>query len=550
MAVHAANPRTLVSTHGLLHAAIVQRIAADWSLPPENPFFAGEPVCYYWFYHLIAAGIMVGTGLDPLHALEAVTILGGFVLFAAAVALGRCLYGSITAGLCVGWLGLVGANALGPLIYVARRIFIGPEVFANNPETIFGPYIYWSQVGARLYGPNLPYFLNITSRPAALALLLAATWALARILQGGSLRFALALGVFVALAAAINPLVGLAGTGALALAVTMECLRRPVGQIPPAPTFRWSRAVVPMVLGLLIALPTFWHMLTLSKGGTRVVLWEYQGLKYAVAVALGAGPLILMAMAARGRLSAEAQRFHGIPLLAALVLLAGAVVIELPEGNSHNLFNTAATLLAVPAAAWCGTAMKPNPRTNQARALLLVFLFVPGACLMVHAYTGRAPIDVGFHGSRIVRLPEDADLASAYAWIRAHTPRDAVLVIDPAAKLAVQGNVSEVPAFTERALLVDVPTYMTEPYETAETRWALASRIMAGHSYHEATDGGLMPGNRPVFVLLDNSSVPVAIREKISAVGKPRFDSELVTVIQWRGANSAGTLQKIQADQP
>lgn len=534
LAVHAANPRTLVSTHGLLHAAIVQRIAADCSLPPENPFFAGEPVCYYWFYHLVAAGIMVGAGLDPLHALEAVTILGGFVLFAAAVALGRCLHGSIAVGLSIGWLALVGANAFGPLIYVARRILIGPEVFADNPETIFGPYIYWSQVGARLYGPNLPYYLNITSRPAALALLLAASWALTRVLQGASRRFPLALGLFVALAAAFNPLVGLAGTGALALAVTIERLRRSAGATRSTATIRWLRAVVPMVLGLLIALPTFWHMFMLSKGGSRVVLWDYQGLKYAVAVTLGAGPLMLMAIAARRRWTDDARCIGRIHFIAAALLLAAAVVVELPEGNSHNLFNTAATLLAVPAAAWCGTAIQPNPRTNHARAFLVVFLFAPGTFLIVHAYTGRAPIDIGFDGSRIVRLPENSDLANAYAWIRAHTPNDAVLVIDPASKLAIQGNVSEVAAFTERALLVDVPTYMTEPYGSAKERWSLASRIMIGQSYHEETDVGLVPDDRPVFVLLDNSSVPVAIRKKLSTFGQSRFSSELVTVIQWR----------------
>lgn len=69
LGIHAANPRTLCSTHGLLHAAIVQRCERG-GLPPENPFFAGRPVCYYWFFQYIGSAIVGVTGADPLHALE------------------------------------------------------------------------------------------------------------------------------------------------------------------------------------------------------------------------------------------------------------------------------------------------------------------------------------------------------------------------------------------------------------------------------------------------------------------------------------------------
>src|SRR5690554_1671565 len=51
-----SNARTLVSWHGFLHTAIANRFPGSFGTP-DNPFFAGEPLPYYWFYHYVAAGL-------------------------------------------------------------------------------------------------------------------------------------------------------------------------------------------------------------------------------------------------------------------------------------------------------------------------------------------------------------------------------------------------------------------------------------------------------------------------------------------------------------
>ena len=47
-AIHRQSPRTLVSFHGFIHAAIADKFieTAMANFPPENPFFAGSPVAF------------------------------------------------------------------------------------------------------------------------------------------------------------------------------------------------------------------------------------------------------------------------------------------------------------------------------------------------------------------------------------------------------------------------------------------------------------------------------------------------------------------------
>jgi uncharacterized membrane protein len=71
--IHRESPRTLISFHGLLHAAIAGQFTEQMptSFPPENPFFAGRPLCYYWFYHCLAAQLVRLFGMNIFHAFEA-----------------------------------------------------------------------------------------------------------------------------------------------------------------------------------------------------------------------------------------------------------------------------------------------------------------------------------------------------------------------------------------------------------------------------------------------------------------------------------------------
>ena len=57
-----ANPRLLASWHGFLHAGIASRFPSN-TWVPENPFFAGEVVAYYWVYQWFGYVVSVEEGV-------------------------------------------------------------------------------------------------------------------------------------------------------------------------------------------------------------------------------------------------------------------------------------------------------------------------------------------------------------------------------------------------------------------------------------------------------------------------------------------------------
>ncbi|MBI4718928.1 MAG: hypothetical protein HY763_14070 [Planctomycetes bacterium] len=541
LGIHAANPRTLCSTHGLLHAAIVQRCERG-GLPPENPFFAGRPVCYYWFFQYIGAVMVRLTGADPLHALEWLIAGGCVVLGIAGVALGMRLYGSTLTGGFMVLLTLVGGNPLGPLVWMAQGAAYGPAVFRQDPAATFGSYIYRSTVGARLYGPNLPYFLNITSRPVGLALCLGIVACAYLGVRTGRTRHALLLCLCTTLAAAMNPLIGLAAGGALIgglmlewLAGRLQALTRLGDPERVQPRFAW-KPVLALAVGVLLALPTYKQLFSLSQGGTRFVLLEARGLKLAEAVCVSGGPLVLMALAGLRRTTGDDRRFLKCVLYAAAGLLAGAMAIELPVENSCNFFHIAMVFLAAPAAGFLLPLRQgPAGPPRAWRTAWVVGLFVPATVLAAHAYTGRAPIDLAFDGTRLLRMPLNSDLSRLYQWIAMQTPADAVIVTDPRESVAVQGNVPELPAMTGRVLLVGCEGYMTDPYPDVSRRRDIAKRLVGGYWLKPENRVYLGAMERPIYVVTYEARAPLLMRRLTAAMGDPVYQHGSVAVFSWRG---------------
>ena len=219
--IHRESPRTLLSAHGFLHSAIAQRFWVDGpTLPPQNPFFAGEPLPYYWVFHALGAAVGGVLGLDPLHAFELLILLatGGLVLGCGALT--RSLYGSGALGAATSFLVLVGANLQAPLVLGHRIWQSGGAVLRDGGGYLWGlahPMLghmrLWDPYAT--LGPLLPFYLNITSRPIALTALVFLLFALHRSLLGS--RGALA-GVVAAatVCTASSVLIGAPAVAALA----------------------------------------------------------------------------------------------------------------------------------------------------------------------------------------------------------------------------------------------------------------------------------------------------------------------------------------------
>jgi hypothetical protein len=139
--IHHNSPRTLISFHGFLHAAIVEQFIGPQpaKFPPENPFYAGEPLCYYWAYQYFAAQFVRIFGINVFYGMEWLAFVAVALLVFSALPLGKRLFRSAPAGFFISILVVVGANLLG-IVYLALRAFrYGKQMFLdNNPSYLWG----------------------------------------------------------------------------------------------------------------------------------------------------------------------------------------------------------------------------------------------------------------------------------------------------------------------------------------------------------------------------------------------------------------------------
>lgn len=538
------NPRLVASWHGFLHTAIANRFPGpEWT--PENPFFAGEPLRYYWVFHRIAAAVGDVSHLDPLTALRLLTLTGLVLLVITAALLGRRLYGSAGAGILIGYLALVGLNPLGPGIAGARHLKGMPlfEQETGGPvvETVFVsneladqlmsrkllPSMYFSTDWRQ--GQNVVWFFDISSRGLALGVLMALLLVVVR--PAHRWPHLVATGLVTAALVALNPIVGLAVSGGLGFSwLLQDWLAR---RRDPTTGFPHVAVVIALAVGVLVAAPTFIQLFS-QGGGTTTI--NPPGMMASKLVNMALNFLVvavLVLLALRISLGQRTGGLRAAAITGALLLLLVAVV-HLEEGNEHNLTNAALVLLAVPAVAPLVLARngdRLDHRKARRRLWVVALLFVPMTLGTWLAFDGRPPLPFQASGGALIRVPESDPLASLYAWIMQGTDNNAVFVVNPARPVKMSGNVSELPAFTARTLFTDQASYLTTVYQDATMRAALSGRLLEGEAVSADERRYLERLNRPLYIVSYQPEQAVRLGARY---GNPVFHRDFVTVFQWK----------------
>ena len=362
-AIHRQSPRTIVSFHGFVHAAIADKFLdpASTAFPPENPFFAGHPVSYYWFFQFLAAQLTRYLGWNIFYSLEAVTLAATGVLVITSVGLGRALYRSTLAGVLMGYLVMAGTNPFGFL-------FAGWKIASReHASTLDDPNYLWGVVHplysliryndfGGIYGPLLNFFLNQTSRPAALACLMAQLFFLEWSLRSGRRAAWLSLGCASALCTAFSPITGISAGGALLLSIFGSWLwERHITKDATRGVQISDRKVITaglaIVTGIFIASPTYYHLVFgPSTSQVQFRLFSLAGFRDLVTIVLSVLVLVVLAIVGIIRASRNQRPFLLALFFAAVVLLVANAAFLIPPGNESNFFHAAAVLLAVPAA--------------------------------------------------------------------------------------------------------------------------------------------------------------------------------------------------------
>jgi Uncharacterized membrane protein (DUF2298) len=552
LSVHADNSRLLPSWHGFLHAAIATRFPIS-SIPPENPFFAGEPIPYYWLYHYAGSTVARIVAIDLLHAFRLIALSSLVVLVVFAGLTGRKYFRSTGAGLMIGYLALVGLNPLGPAIALGKHLVKATPLLdtlqsRSAVENVFvsdqmaddwmtQPLLPALHISSEWWhGQNIVWFLDISARAPALALVMVLLFLLlGRPLTRGR---GVATVLVAALVTALNPIAGIAVSGSLAGAsLAISCLtahkHRVIGYTSGmgAPLF----LSLACLAGAILALPTYYHLILLNEGTLSLTSSpRYAWLKLA---ALSANFLLLVPLAVLGNWKAPSQegiQLRTITVAGILLLLAVPVIILWPH-NEHNLTNVAQCLLAVPAVAWVTRIPERTAGSSSRRSIVLLVLFVlflPTTICTLFSFTGRPDLPLGFRGQTLQRLPEEHPLENLYAWIRSQTPINAVFISDPNEPVKMSGNVSELPAFTSRTLFTDQTNYLTMPYKDGGFRAVIANDVVNGRPLTPPQLSYVRRLGRPFYLITYHAEREDLLGRLIQQHGKPLFHQSFVAVFE------------------
>lgn len=419
-ALFAGNPWLAPRSDGWFHAAVTRQIAAR-GLPPEDPYWAGLRLLYFWGADAWAAAwLALAPRLAVWTPLVLFDVAAAFAAAIGVAALARALGASAR--------GAAGAVALAIAGYapfawvqVAGRAIVGEvrgpaelsRLVHAGADALLG-LLAIGQVHASLafFGDK---FLVPTSFGMGLALLAFVLLALLALEREPGPRAAAVLALALAATLFTHTVIG----DALLLACALWGAVRAWDAVRGDPLAR-GRLVAGALAGLaaLAATAPYLAEITLGKHGQ---LAGSRGALSGRSFLLG-GALFVPAgfawCAARARAHAGAR----LVLVTAGLFAVLALALKLPENNQSKFFNLLWLVLAAPAAAGLGAlGARLSPAARVAGAGLLVAATAPTLALAIAAFA----LERGQSPSAWSAWRAGAPEAPALAWIGAHTSPDA-----------------------------------------------------------------------------------------------------------------------------
>ncbi len=523
MAVAAAcvtlNPVLARHSDAWFHMAVTARVH-DTGVPPLDPYYAGMPLAYFWFFHVFLDAVSTALHVAPEWVMAAANVLAAGAFAAALAECAAALGGGAGARRWAAVLGFVGINPQGWLLLLARSL-AGPthgahewvRAVGGGSLSVLGD-LGWNYTGSIAFWPD-KFFVGtafsvamppmvllavvavlaarrgtaapVTSRrlliglavvSAALAFTLAmmhavlalatfASFAAALVAAWCGRRDAVARRArFVALAsAAAGAVAGLALAGAYLYCLLAGKERAPVGTPDLDPRNLWTGLAAGVVVWLL-ALPVLRHVRDREPGWLAAVAW----------------PAGTMALAGLLPLPGPNENKFLYPALALAVVLAAPSAAAVWAGGvaRYGRAITAVAALVV---------LAPTPVVGVAAQLLDAGAFAPG------------------------RLDPTPDERRCADWMRRETPREAVFLDG--------GGRVDILADARRDLLWGGPSYAEQwGYDRAAIGWraqAVRNAYTAGGLTAEDRTA-LAALGRPVFCVARAGSPPPAPASALTAV--------------------------------
>jgi hypothetical protein len=413
------NPWLPPRSDGWYHAAAALQVLQR-GIPPEDPYFAGLRMLYFWGAHVWAAAwLALAPRLSVYTPFVAFNLAAAVAVVLAVAALARRL-GAGTRGIALAaFVATMGYSPFGWVPVVARAFTGEVRGWAEISRTVghgVDPVLFSLAYG-ELHG-SMAFFgdkyLVLTQFSIGLALFVLAALALLELAERPSWTAGVRVGLLAGATLCLHTVVGYSvviAAGSIAALSIPGTLRGERGS---------ARALAGVALAVAVpvfALVPYLAEITLGKQGHQLS----PGVSGRGMMTLLLGGLFTVGPALAWLVRHLRRSPDGPRLLVlALVFCAMSLALKLPENNQSKFFNLLFVLLAAPAGlAWDEGLRAARPRT---RALLLALLFVgtlPTVTIAVWGFASeRGQTPAGYR-------PPSAALASAMRWAREHTPADA-----------------------------------------------------------------------------------------------------------------------------
>jgi len=505
---HLMSPALTARSDGSFHAGVVW--AAARALPPQDPYFAGLALRYFWGLHAWAAGwVALAPGLGAYAPLVATSALAAVAALLAVGALTRALGGSPRVRLLAQALALAGSAPFAWLVLVARAASGDVRGDAEWTRALgHGADAALRALDPGLLHPSLVLALDkfVVLTPFAWALAGAAVLALA-LLRGladdgePNGRAGLGLALVVAAVVFVHPAAGLALAaaalaGAAWAARGMPRSRRALGGI-----------ALSLAAGVAAMTP---YLRSLATGGEAAgVAWGWTTDARGLVSSLYAGAFLLVPLCWRRAREAAAEPGRSLIVGMLVALIVPACALHVAGENESKFLNLAFVLASAPAALAWARAGRARAR-RPALAAVLALGIAPTLAVMVWAYA---------HESAASADAPSCPPRAIVAAVRDRVPADAVLV--DATQDTTRGAAPGLPAETGRALLWS-GGFLARKWGYAEAPLRLrraAAEALARGQWPAADDGGWLPAppTELWMILPDSATRATTFEEEVVA---------------------------------
>ncbi|HVP37843.1 MAG TPA: hypothetical protein VMS93_01550 [Candidatus Saccharimonadales bacterium] len=417
------NSYLLERSDAWFHAAVTFQVR-NLPLPPQDPYYAGLPLQYFWFFHLILAAYDSVARMAPFTAMWLFNSAYFAIALAGAYTLARRAGASHAEAQWAPWLLALGANPFG-WGWILVRLWRGHWHWGDAVGRFLPDHslslLTWRYASNPL-AFSMDKFLVGTAFSWGLAMFVWWCVSLADYTPAGRWREAALLGGLSAAILLAHPIVGMTVYVGAAVTLGLAWLVSPSRA-------GLARAVVLglfMAAGLAVVYP-YLRAITQGKSGGGLPQFSVNGpMMWTTAWVAG----VLLVLAARGVRTAWRAGVPGrvVLLLTAMTVGMGCSLYYDAGHNEGKFLHLGLLLLAALAAAPLRRlALGWLPAQPALRVALLACVFVPtpafqlGSLLVSHGRSAFEPLPP----------PPGPAQVRVYRWIRDHTPSDAVLLVRP-----------------------------------------------------------------------------------------------------------------------